>query len=292
MNILKALFGGKEETAEEKQQAEAARSFDLFKYDGVKALKMGRFDYAVKCFDEALKIKGDLEVRDYLAQALTRTGQLGEAYAQLQLLAEAEPENQAILLQMANVAYMMENYAAMAQVCEKAIAINKDNATALYLYSKACIGQGDVINAIAMLTKAITLQDDLYDAWLLRGQTLLDMGDTAGAEQDADHLMGVNNRQEDILMLKARVLVAKGMGTEAVAIYNKVIDTNPFCADAYKERGAAKYSVGDMVGAKEDAAKAIELNPEGMADVSGDYSVEGVEHRVRQAYSNVNPLGI
>lgn len=292
MNILKALFGGKEETAEERQQAEAARSFDLFKYDGVKALKMGQFDYAVKCFGEALKIKGDLEVRDYLAQALTRTGQLGDAYAQLQLLAEAEPKNQAILLQMANVAYMMENYADMAQVCRKALDIDSDNATALYLYAKSCIGQGDVINAIAMLTKAITQQEDLYDAWLLRGQTLLKMGDTAEAEQDADHLMVIADNNEDILMFKARVLAAKGMCSEAVAIYNKVIDANPFCADAYKERGAAKYAVGDMAGAKEDAAKAIELNPEGMADVSGDYSAEGVEHKVRQAYSNVNPLGI
>ena len=37
MNFFKALFGGSEETPEQKQQADEARRFDMFKYDGVKA---------------------------------------------------------------------------------------------------------------------------------------------------------------------------------------------------------------------------------------------------------------
>ena len=47
MNIFKALFGGSEETPEEKQKAEESRRFDMFKYDGVKAAKIGQVDYAV-----------------------------------------------------------------------------------------------------------------------------------------------------------------------------------------------------------------------------------------------------
>ena len=54
MNILKALFGGSEETPEEKQKADEIRRFDMFKYDGVRAAKMGQTDYAVKCYREAL----------------------------------------------------------------------------------------------------------------------------------------------------------------------------------------------------------------------------------------------
>lgn len=86
MNFFKALFGGSEETPEQKQQADETRKFDMFKYDGVKAAKMGQHDYAVKCYKEALKIREDLEVRDYLAQSLIRTGQLAEAYEQLETL--------------------------------------------------------------------------------------------------------------------------------------------------------------------------------------------------------------
>jgi len=36
----------------------------------------------------------------------------------------------------------------------------------------------------------------------------------------------------------------------------------------------------------------LELNPQETADVSGDYSAEGIEHKVKQAYSNLNPFGI
>lgn len=292
MNFFKALFGGSEETPEQKQQADEARRFDMFKYDGVKAAKIGQHAYAVKCFNEALKIHEDLEVRDYLSQALIRTGELAEAYEQLQKLAEAEPENMAIWLRTAQVAHMMENYTAMAGACERALLIDNSNARAHYLYAQACIGQDDAVNAIAMLTKAITLQADMADAYLLRGQTLLKMGDTAGAADDSDHLLADHADNEDVLLLNARIERAKGEADKAIEAYGKVIDANPFCADAYKERGAVKYEKGDMKGAQEDAQRAMELQPEGMEGVSGDYSAEGVEQKTRQAYSNLNPFGL
>jgi len=36
----------------------------------------------------------------------------------------------------------------------------------------------------------------------------------------------------------------------------------------------------------------LELDPNALADVNGDYSAEGIEQRVKQAYSAVNPLGL
>ena len=292
MNFFKALFGGSEETPEQKQQADEARKFDMFKYDGVKAAKMGQHDFAVKCYREALKIREDLEVRDYLAQALVRTGELSEAYEQLEKLAEAEPENQAIFIQMAQVAHMMENYTAMAQACERALLIDNQNAQVHYLYAQASAGQDDMINTIAMLTKVITLKDDMADAYLLRGQTLLKMGDISGADEDCTHLMADYSSNEDVLMLKARIERAKGDADAAIEAYGKVLDANPFCIDAFKERGAVKYGKGDMAGAQEDAQRALELEPKDMEAVSGDYSAEGIEHKVKQAYSNINPLGL
>ena len=111
MGLFKALFGGKQaDTEEEKKKNDEARDFDMYKFDGVKASKMGQFEYAVKCFKAALNIKDDLEVRDYLAHALIHNNELLPAYEQLQKLHEAQPENVEILVQMANVTYMMEDY--------------------------------------------------------------------------------------------------------------------------------------------------------------------------------------
>ena len=292
MGFLKTLFGGINENPEEKKLNEEARNFDRLKYDGVKAVRTGQNEIAIKCLKAALDIKEDLEVRDYLAQALARNGELLPAYEQLQKLAEAQPENQAILEQMANVAYMMEDYVAMSQACEKALLVDNSNPRIHFLYAKACIGQEDMINAIAMLTKTIVLKPDFADAYLLRGQTLLRMGDRNGAREDMEHLLAEYPEQEDVLMLKARIEHAEGKAEKAMETYTKVIELNPFAIDAFKERGQVKYEKGDMEGAKEDLQKVLEIDPDKVADINGEYSAEGIEHKVKRAYSNINPLGL
>ena len=79
---------------------------------------------------------------------------------------------------------------------------------------------------------------------------------------------------------------------EAIATFTKVIEVNPFSPDAFKERGQVKYDRGDMEGAKADMLKVMEIDPEQASNVTGEYSAEGIEHKVRQAYSNINPLGL
>lgn len=288
MNFLKALFGGKEETSEEKEKQRQERDFDVLKYDGQKALHLRQWEQAIKCFTHCLEIKEDLECRDYLSQALIQNNELLAAFEQLQKLAEARPDNEEIFLRMAHVAYMMEDYGAMANACEKALLINKDDPQALYLYARACRGQGDDTNAVAMLTKAINLKNDFGDAYLLRGTILLADKDYDGAMQDVDWLTAHAEPGEDVLLLKARVLEAQGKHSEAIDVYNKVVEINPFCAAAFRERGAIKLAVGDEEGAAEDKNSLLELSPEG----SGENSEEDIERKTEEAYRNNNPFGL
>ena len=292
MGFLNALFGGRQLSPEEEKQEQEAKKFDLLKYDGVKAMKMGQADYAVRCFNEALKIQDDLEIHDYLSQVLLRQGELDAAVAELRTLAEAEPENAQIWIRLAQVAYMQEDYAAMGEACERAMAAEPDNAQACFLSAQARLGGQDVVGAIAMLTKSITLQADYADAYLLRAQTLLNMGDTASADADAQWLLAHVGNHEDALLLKARVEAAKGNASEAISMYDKVVEVNPFCIEAFRERGQLKFNAGDKAGAEQDMQTVLELDPQQLADVSGEYSAEGIEQRVRQAYSAVNPLGL
>ena len=292
MGFWKTLFGGTEESPSEEKMNAEARNFDLLKYDGVKAMRIGQFDYAVKCFREALKIQEDLETRDYLQQALAHNGQIADAIRELEVLARAQPDNASLLLHMARLAFMEEDYELMANVCQKAEELDADNVLVHYLYAQACIGQGDLIGGIARLTKAIALDEEMLDARLLRGQTLLKMGELKGAQEDVDYLLAHTEGQEDVLLLAARLAHASGNENLAIDTYGQVIDVNPFQIDAYRERGKLRYDAGDKQGAEEDMQKVLELNPQEMADVSGDYSAEGIEQRVRQAYSNLNPFGI
>ena len=292
MGFWKSLFGGEEENPEEEKKNSEAKTFDLMKYDGVKAMRMGQFEYAEKCFCEALKIQEDLEVRDYLSQTLIRLNRLDEALEQLISIIHAEPENVALLLQAAHVAYMQEDYDQMKSLCEQALAVDGENAMANYMTAQAALGQNDLINGIARLTKAISLNEQLGDARLLRAKTLLKMGDVKGADEDVNWLMTHTKDDEDVLLMAARVVYAKGQVDEAINIYNKVIDLNPFQLDAYRERGQIKFERGDKRGAQEDMQKLLELNPNELADVSGDYSAEGVEQAMKRVYSAINPFGL
>lgn len=228
MGFLKSLFSGKVETPEEQQKEDLSKNFDVLKYDGVRALRSGELTYAIQCFEHALELQDDLETRDYLSQAFIQSDNLPQACEQLQKLAEAQPENVQVLVRIANVQFMMEDYNAMNETCEQALLIDKDNPLLLFLYARACIGQGDLSNGIALLTKTIAVREDYGDAYLLRGETLLEMGDTEGADEDATWLMEQTEGIEEVLMLKARIEEKKGNKEEAEKYYEQVKKVNPF----------------------------------------------------------------
>lgn len=297
MNFFKALFGGKEENTEEKQREELSRQFETLKFDGVRALHSGEFHYAIKCFQSALELQDDLETMDYISQAYIHNNDLLPAYDILQKLSEAQPDNQEILIRMANVAYMMEDYAALGSCCERALLLGKDNPVVYLLYAHSCKGVGDDVNAIAMLTKAITLREDYPEAYLFRGQTLMELHDLDSADEDAAWLLANDADHEDALMLKARIERARGNLETAIAYYNKVVDVNPFSVDAFRERGALKMETGDRQGAAEDAEKVIELNPKEMEEVNGEYKGEGkdgqdIQQKIEKKYKAVDPYGV
>lgn len=292
MGFWKSFFGGEEQNPEEEKRDAEAKQFDLMKYDGVKAMRIGQFEYAEKCFREALKVHEDLEIHDYLSQTLMHLNRLQESLEELLLISREQPDNQSVILQAAHVAYMLEDYAQMHSLAEQAQALDPENATAYYQMAQADLGLGDLVNGIAQLTKAIVLNENHGDARLLRSKTLLMMGDLDGAEQDANWLLEHTEDEEDVLLTVARIAHAKGNDDDALNIYNKVVDVNPFQIDAYRERGQIKFNRGDKDGAQEDMQKVLELNPNETADVNGDYSAEGVEQQVKRAYSNMNPFGI
>ncbi|MDD7317642.1 MAG: tetratricopeptide repeat protein [Prevotella sp.] len=283
MNLLKALFGGKAKTPEEEKKDSEEHDFNVLKYDGKQALVQGNTGFAVKCLTHALNIKDDPETRDYLSQALIKEGDMLKAYEQLQKLSETEPDNVKIYMRMANVSFVMEDYNAMANACEKAMLVDKDMPELMYLYAQACVGLGDTSNAVAMLTKAINLREDYGDAYLLRGETLLENGNTEGAEEDADWLMEHHADIEEALLLKARLEKTKGNADNAIEVYGKVIDINPFSIDAYRERAAVKLEKGDQAGHDEDMQKASEISPE--------VNEEDIEKEMEQKYKDNNPYG-
>ena len=285
MNIFKKLFGGQKTTEEVKQEKE--KDFDMVKYDGVRALRMHQFDLAAKSLEHALQLNAeDLECRDYLSQAYISMGDLQKAYEQLQILSEAQTDNVAVLLRMADVAYMMENYTAMSEVCDKALHLDTSNLQTYLYYAKACRGLGEPIRAVAVLSFAIKLREDYYAAHLLRGTILLENHLLDDAAQDADYLFTHLEPNEDVLLLKARVLKAQEKMKEAEQVYGMVIEVNPFSLDAYRERSEVRTILGDAAGAAEDEASIKEMGAE-VPEPS-----EGIEQKIKEKMQQMDPYKV
>ncbi len=102
--------------------------------------------------------------------------------------------------------------------------MNSHEALDYFHAAQEALAQGDLVNGLARLTKALALDETLAEARLLHGQLLLKMG--------------------------------------------------------YKEEAEA------------DMQKLLELNPQWMAQVSGDYSAEGVEQKKKKNNSVLNPYGL
>lgn len=293
MGFWKALFGGEEQSPEQEKEQQEQKRFELLKYDGVRALKTGRLDIAESCLREALTMREDLEVRDYLWQLLVRLDRTDEALEHLKAMSEAQPDNVELKLQMATVAYMKEDYALMEQVLEPLTSVSAESlqgdshlttAQAFYLMAQARWRQHDRQAATEWLTKAIAVYPEMGEAYLLRGQTLLEMGDSDGAAADELWLEDNYGETEEVLLLKSAIEQVKGQQEQAIATLGRVLELNPFSQPALQRRAALRRTVGDEAGAEEDLQAARELNPQ--------QDTEDIESKVQDAYKNVNPLGI
>lgn len=283
MNFFKKLFGSQNTSEEVKEE----KNFDVLKYDGVRALRMQQFDYAAKCLVLALELNADdLECRDYLSQAYISLGDMQNAYTQLMAISAAQPNNVAVLLRMADVLYMTEDYAAMAEVCEKALQLDSENIMTYYIYAKAYKGLNDLDAAINMLSKAIDRREDFDAARLLRGNVLLENNQTAEAALDADNLYQQIEENEDVLLLKARVEKALGNLKEAEKVYTKAIDFNPFLIEAYKERSEVRSALGNTAGAKEDQTRVDEMEQ----DIP--QPTEGIEENIKKKMQQMDPYKV
>lgn len=297
-NFFTSLFSSSksEDTAEGKAKNDQ-KNFDILKYDGIRAQKIGQVAYAIKCFTEALNIQEDFETMNYLVSAYSMASQTEKALEILNRMVEMEPEHIPTLLTRVSVLFMLDKDVEVTADCLRIIELDESNHLAWFLMAKAKRTTGDQLGAIADLTKAIVLKDDFTDAYLLRAEVLFAMkqgqealpdiekaislapeeeitylirgkiheslGDLEAAAADYQQALDLNPFNEDASILKGTLLITKEQLDEAIAFFDDAIDVKPDFAKAYAERGRAKNLKGDKEGAFNDLKKSIELNPDG-----------------------------
>lgn len=290
MGFFKTLFTGKEETEEEKKEQRQKNDFDMFKYDGIQAARMGRLDYAMECFERALAIHDDSETRRYYANALLRDNDIEGAIEEFENLRNLEPDDASVVLSLADLYFQIEDYDKMEEACNATIEKDASLAMPHYLLAKKYNAQGDMINAVAQATQAIANKDDFDDAYLLRAQILFQMQQFADAEKDIDVILEANAESDDVMMMKAECCEALGKTDEAKEFYNKVIEFSPFTTKAYLNLGNILYKEGKNEEAAHIVEEGLKLAPDEMKNINGEYT--NWEEKMKDAYNALNPMGL
>lgn len=293
MGFFKTLFGGGVSDPVEEQKKQIQKEFEILKYDGIRAHRMHRMDYARKCFEEAIKLQDDFETYAQLVQLLFETGDFQAALVPLNHMAKAEPHIAETFISLATVHFMLENYQEMADNAQLAIDKAPDNVQAYYLKGKAMQGLAQEDEAVNLFTKAIDLQSDFAEALLLRGQIYLRQAKLTEALTDAEAVIASGKEVESGLLLRGSVKEVENQSEEAESDYRQVLELDPFnqqayiyigklymkneryadaisimddaievCpvfAHAYEVRAEAKNLSGDAEGAAKDASAAANL---------------------------------
>ncbi|MDR1919288.1 MAG: tetratricopeptide repeat protein [Tannerellaceae bacterium] len=300
-NFLKSFFSSETLSPDEIQAKDNQRNFDVFKYDGIRALGMGQVKYAIKCHVEALKIKEDVEVMQYLVAAYTAEHETDEALNVVNRLLEIDPDNlKTTLLSRASLFYQSDREEETIADCLRVIELDASNPAAWYLMGKAKSKLKDASGAVADLTQAIALKEDFADAYLQRAEILVELdqpeeafadveklillmpeeeavyllrgriyerlSNLSAAADDYNQVVRLNPFNEEAVLLRGALLIKEGALKEAIDFFDEVIELKPEFADAYRGRGKAKSLIGNTEGALEDEKTAGELEEEGKED--------------------------
>ena len=267
MGIFSSLFGGNKKTEDNKE-----KNFDIFKYDGIRAMRIGKLTYALKCFEEATAIQEDLKTMNHQATCYIRVNRMDGARQLMTRMTEIAPDQPVVFQSLASLCYMQEDYAGMNDACQKALALNDQDPTTYFLAAKASLGMSNGIQTIAMLTKAIMLNEEFVEAYQMRAEVLWQMRQAKDANEDIEKLLALNPFNEKDYILKGSYYLAKKEYDNAISVYNEALEINPNFAQAYHERGRVKLAKGDKEGSMEDMKKAIEMAPENGTNISGEYN--------------------
>lgn len=261
IGFLKNLFSGKAQDGEEGQARTDLQEFDVLKYDGLRAMNLGKMAYAERCFEQALNRHMDMEVMQWLVEVSLQLGKTEQACNVLQQMQTLEPARVRTYLDWARILFVRKRYEEMLTAALKATELEPDNAEAYFLQAEACQHMGDVMNALLHLTQAVEKKADFAEAYLTRARLFCEMHQLKEARQDIDALLRIHPDEEEALLLAADIALADQEHTQAQEIYAKVLQLNPFCEKAYQQAAASYFACGQPEEGFKCLNEAIEVAP-------------------------------
>ncbi|MCM1030336.1 MAG: tetratricopeptide repeat protein [Oscillibacter sp.] len=260
-SFLKSFFGSRADSEEKPEEKENERKFNILKYDGVKALKMGKTGYAVRCFKEALNFREEAETLEYLAMAYIQQGENNdaiEAYTRLTILA---PEDTDTFLKRAQLYLQEGDNEEAIKDCQYVLQHSPDY-RAFLLMANAQNKLGATEEAINNLTQAAGLKNDVMDIFLLRTAIYCKTGQYDKALEDINKTIELAPEEETAYMQRAKIQECFQDYEAALQDYATVTELNPFHEQAYLESSRILMGNQRIDEAIQYLDEALEIKPD------------------------------
>jgi len=160
------------------------------------------------------------------------------------------------------------DYAGAIVYYTKAIEINPRHTSAYFCRGIAKSQINDYNGAIDDFNKLIEIKPDKSEAYFFRGEAKENIKDYIGAIADFTKLKELDpkNILADSSIKLASIYLER---YEKISDCTKVIENDPNSANAYLNRGDAKFLVQDNIGAIIDYTRAIEIEPDNVKSYEG-----------------------
>ena len=254
--FIKSIFS----TSNEANEDQNDKNFEILKYDGIKALRIGETQYAVKCFTEAIALKKDYECNIWLSNSYLQLDENGKAIDAVTEALSIKNNDIETLLHRASLYYSDKKYKAAITDCNTVLKINSEDVNALFILSKSKRELKEYTEALESIEKIISIKKELTDSYFIRATILQKMGDFEKALKSINHI--IDHRDENIFLLRAKIYKSLNKFKEAENDYSTIIELNPFndtaylnLSDLYKNKG--KYSEAIKI-----LDEALEMHPE------------------------------
>ena len=308
-----------QKTANEK----AGAVFDTYVHDGLRAMQAGEFPFAERCFRAALAERDDLRTQGFLAEVLIRMNRAADAIVPLRKLCAADAQNVEALTALCECLDKAQLFDELAETTETLGKLLPADSRVTGFRARIAEARGDFFTAIALLTQAIANEPANEALRFARAGLLLKMKQGAEAIEDAETLARNNPESEQYAMLKAESLAQGGRTDEAVAAYEAALALNPFSersilalaalydasghaekaidlldeaidnlpdfSEGYRLRGGLRLRLHDKEGAMDDLKKAMELRPEEIEQIDGEFT--NTANQVESYLKQLNPYG-
>ncbi|HVT43464.1 MAG TPA: tetratricopeptide repeat protein [Thermoanaerobaculia bacterium] len=192
--------------------------------------------------------------------------EMAEAYVR-QAEGKATPEDSLRLGMSASIAPLSVDekkalYAKAVGEYEKAQALLPDHLELKKALARAYYGSGELKPAIGLLKQVHAAEPENSGISLLLINLLAESGDLEGARQILDGLPEQALTDTTAVVNVGILFLNKAAPKEAILYLDRAIAMDPARADSYYYRAIARLHMKDMVSAKADLQKVIELGPD------------------------------